>query len=247
MQNKHLWKPSKFVLTPSGWKATRNTKELNRGTRFTADILARVYEGAIKRHASGVLLDLGCGKVPLYQIYRDYVSDNICVDWESTSHKSPFLDHSFDLNHGISLPSETFDTILATDVLEHVSNPDLLWREMARVLKPRGKIILGVPFLYWIHEEPHDYYRFTKYRLQMFCEQNGLTVVSLEPYGGAPEVIGDVIAKNITFSRILSACHFFLCDVFIRSSIGQKISRATAQKFPLFYCVVAEKSGTRPA
>jgi SAM-dependent methyltransferase len=247
MQNKHLWKPSKFVLTPNGCKASKNPREVARSSRFTADLLARVYEGAIKRHASGVLLDLGCGKVPLYEIYRDHVSDNICVDWENTHHKSPFLDHSFDLNRGIFLPSETFDTILATDVLEHVWNPDLLWQEMARVLKPRGKIILGVPFFYWLHEEPHDYYRFTKYKLQMFCEQSGLTVVSLEPCGGAPEVIGDIIAKNITFSKILSTCHFFLCNVFVQSNIGQKISRATAQKFPLFYCVVAQKSAMTPA
>jgi SAM-dependent methyltransferase len=220
-----------------------------RGSRFSADILATAYESVIKRYASGLLLDLGCGNVPLYEIYQHYVSDNICVDWENTRHKSLFLDHSFDLNQGISLPSETFDTILATDVLEHVSNPELLWREMARVLKAGGKIILGVPFFYWLHEEPHDYQRFTKYKLQMFCEQNGLTVLSLEPCGGAPEIIFDIIAKNITIlvknrtiSKILSGCHFFAGNVFVQSAVGQKISRATAQKFPLFYCVVAQKS-----
>jgi hypothetical protein len=71
--------------------------------------------------------------------------------------------------------------------------------------------------------------------------------MSLEPCGGAPEVIGDIIAKNITFSKILSTCHFFLCNVFVQSNIGQKISRATAQKFPLFYCVVAQKSAMTPA
>jgi SAM-dependent methyltransferase len=220
-----------------------------RSSRLSANILAVAYESAIKRHASGLLLDLGCGTVPLYEIYQHYVSDNICVDWENTRHESVFLDHSFDLNQGISLPSETFDTILATDVLEHVANPELLWREMARVLKPGGKIILGVPFLYCLHEEPHDYQRFTKYKLQMFCEQNGLAVVSLEPCGGAPEIIFDIVAKNIaifvknrTVSKILSSCHFFAGNVFVQSKIGRKFSRATAQKFPLFYCVVAQKS-----
>jgi SAM-dependent methyltransferase len=247
MQNKHLWKPSKFVLTAGGCKASKDPGEVARGSRFTVDILAKVYESAIKRHASGVLLDLGCGHAPLYEMYKDYVSDNICADWENTTHKSPFLDHSFDLNHGIPLPDEMFDTILVTDVLEHVWNPELLWREMARVLKPRGKIILGVPFFYWLHEEPHDYYRFTKYRLQMFCEQNSLAVVSLEPHGGAPEIILDIIAKNLAFSKTLSACHFFLCNVFAKSKIGKKISAATAQTFPLFYCVVAQKLAGLPA
>jgi SAM-dependent methyltransferase len=249
MQNKHLWKPSKFVVTAKGCRASKDSKQVARGSRFAVDILATAYEGAIKLHASGVLLDLGCGNVPLYEIYQSHVSDNICVDWEGTRHKSPFLDHSFDLNHGIPLPSETFDTILATDVLEHVSNPELLWREMARVLKPGGKIILGVPFFYWLHEEPHDYQRFTKYKLQMFCEQNGLTVVSLESCGGAPEIIFDIISKNIpivvrnkTVSKILSACHFFAGNVFVQSNIGRKLSRASAQKFPLFYSLVAQKA-----
>jgi hypothetical protein len=83
----------------------------------------------------------------------------------------------------------------------------------------------------------------------MFCEQNGLAVVSLEPCGGAPEIIFDIVAKNIaifvknrTVSKILSSCHFFAGNVFVQSKIGRKFSRATAQKFPLFYCVVAQKS-----
>jgi hypothetical protein len=74
-------------------------------------------------------------------------------------------------------------------------------------------------------------------------------VLSLEPCGGAPEIIFDIVAKNIsafvknrTISKILSACHFFAGSAFVQSSIGRKISRATAQKFPLFYCVVAQKS-----
>jgi hypothetical protein len=115
------------------------------------------------------------------------------------------------------------------------------------VLKPHGKVILGVPFFYWLHEEPHDYYRFTKYKLQMFCEENRLAVVSLEPHGGAPEIILDIIAKNIAFSKTLSACHFFLSNVFAKSKIGKKISAATAQTFPFFYCVVAQKSAALAA
>ena len=130
-------------------------------------------------HARGLLLDLGCGKVPLFEAYQEHVDDNICVDWERSSHPSPHVDHQFDLNRPIPPPSGGFDTLLVTDVLEHIARPDVLWGEMARLLKPGGKIILGVPFCYWIHDEPHDYYRYTEYRLRLYCEDNGVQVVSL--------------------------------------------------------------------
>jgi SAM-dependent methyltransferase len=239
MKNRHLWKPSKFVMTKRGY---RGSNEVGLGSRLIADILAKVYEKAIRQHAYGLLLDLGCGKVPLYELYKDYVSDNICVDWVDTLLKSLHLDYEFDLNDGIALPDEKFDTLLVTDVLEHISNPRLLWSEMARVLKPMGKLILGVPFLYRVHDAPHDYYRYTEYKLRLFCEDNGFTVLYLEPYGGSPEVMLDIIAKHIGFSKILSHIHLFFSKAFINSIIGKKLSAKTSSKFPLGYCLVAQKT-----
>ncbi len=226
-------------MTKHGCKASR---DVALSSRFIADILAKVYEALIKQHAHGLLLDLGCGKVPLYQVYKDYISDNICIDWANTLHKCPHLDYEFSLNQGIPLADEKFDTLLVTDVLEHISNPDLLWREMSRVLKPMGKLILGVPFLYRIHEAPHDYNRYTEYKLREFCESNGLTVIYLEPYGGSQEVMLDIIAKHIGFSKILSYLHLLFSKAFVSSIIGKKIFAKTSSKFPLGYCLVAQKT-----
>lgn len=69
MKNKESWFPSKFVRTERKYKASRNTKEVGIGSRFVADIQCSVYERALREHAHGLLLDLGCGRVPLYQIY----------------------------------------------------------------------------------------------------------------------------------------------------------------------------------
>ncbi len=241
MKNKDTWKPSKFVMTKRGCRASRDTRVVGIGSRFIAGIQARVYENAIREHARGVLLDLGCGRVPLYEVYKDYISDNVCVDWSHAFHENPYSDHEFNLNEVIPLESERFDTILLTDVLEHISNPDMLWREMARMLKPGGKVIVGVPFLHWIHEEPYDYYRYTEHKLRAFCESNGLAVVSLEPYGGSPEVVLDIVAKHISFSRILSAVHLLLSNVFVKSFVGRKLSARTSRYFTPGYCLVARK------
>lgn len=223
-----------------GYTYSRDTKELSIGSRFIAFIQCKVYEKAIKDHARGLLLDLGCGKVPLYEIYRCYVTDNICIDWTNTSH-TLHLDYKFDLNNEIPLESSIFDTILITDVLEHLHAPEILFREMSRLLRPNGKLILGVPFIYRIHDEPYDYYRFTEFSLRMFCKRNGMKIISLEPYGGATEIILDIVAKEIAFSKILSEIHLFLSKLCINFNVAMKLSNKTSRKFPLGYYLIAQK------
>lgn len=244
VKNKDAWKPGKFILTKHGLRASRDRREVGIGSRFIADIQAIVYELAIRTHTRGRLLDLGCGKVPLFELYRDYVTENICVDWAGSFHNSEHLDFEFDLNREIPLPDNQFDTILAADVLEHIANPDCFWHEMARLVKPGGKVILGVPFLYQLHEEPCDFARYSEYRLTMFCEQHGLEVVSLEAYGGSLEVIFDIIAKHLKFSRILSAVHLVVSKAISRFFMGKTFYKKIVRKFPLGYCLVAKKTET---
>jgi SAM-dependent methyltransferase len=241
MQNSDQWKSSKFVMTDRGLRASRDPTKIGVGSRLIADLQAVLYDRLIREHARGVLLDLACGDVPLYATYRPLVEDNVCTDWSNTEHKSPFLDHEFDLNQGISLDDASFDTILITDVLEHIAAPDLLFREMARVLRSGGKIILTTPFLYWIHEAPFDYCRYTEYKLEKLCEENGLDVLSLEAYGGAPEVVLDVVAKQIDSSAVLSAMHLSFSQRFLRSRIGKRLSARSRKEFPLGYALVAAK------
>ena len=52
------------------------------------------------------------------------------------------------------------------------------------MLKPGGKAILSVPHLVWLHNEPHDYWRFTGHGLRRLAEKAGLRLVSVEPVGG---------------------------------------------------------------
>ncbi len=242
MQNKHLWTETKFIKTVQGYKASNEAKYVNTSSRFLVNILGKVYEQIIEEHASGLLLDLGCGNVPLYGIYKDKVVDNICIDWGNSLHKNPHLDYQQDLNTILPLDSEYFDTILVTDVLEHIAQPELLMSEITRLLKPDGKLILTVPFFYWLHEQPHDYFRYTEFALSMFCNKNDLTIISLEPYGGAAEIILDILAKQlIQFSPLLCKIHSTLGGIFIKSPIGRKIYHKTSKHFPLGYYLIAQK------
>lgn len=241
MKNKDLWTETKFIKTVSGYEPSNNPEYLSIKSRFIALIQIEVYEKIIRQHARGLLLDLGCGAVPLYGIYRDIVSDNICMDWVNTLHKNPYLDYEVDLNNEIPLESNQFDTIIATDVLEHIARPKLLMAEIARLLKPNGKVIIAVPFFYHLHEKPYDYFRYTEFALRMFCEENSLALLQLEAYGGAPEIILDIIAKHICSQNWISKAHLTLSKRFTRSHIGRKLSNKEIHNFPLGYCLVAQK------
>jgi SAM-dependent methyltransferase len=240
MKSSHLWQPSKFVRTKRGLAASPDPKEVGIRSRIVVNLMAAAYDGVLTEHATGSLLDAGCGKVPLYEVYRDLVSEIVCLDWENTLHPNPHLDLQTDLNKEIPLPDEQFDTVIATDVLEHLTEPSLFWAEVTRVLRPSGKVIVGVPFLYWLHEQPHDHYRYTRYRLSAFCEENGLSVVYLEEYGGPLAVILDITGKNLPGDRLAQV--YQCCGRLLLSSrVGTYIERKRKERFPLGYCLIAQK------
>ena len=246
MQNQEKWKPSKFTYNKGKLTASKDVKEVSIGSRLNVALIADFYHRNLKQHAKGKLLDLGCGKVPLYAAYKTFISDNICVDWENTFHKNEYLDYELDLTKKLPFNDKEFDTIILSDVLEHIPVPELLWEEMTRILALNGKIIMNVPFYYWLHEQPHDYYRYTEFALRRFVDNCGLSLLQLEPVGGAPEIMTDIFAKNILrlpkFGRSLSLIAQWLALWFVSTKLGKKISAATSSNFPLGYFLVAEKT-----
>jgi SAM-dependent methyltransferase len=209
------------------------------------DLVAKYYEGALETHARGKLLDLGCGKAPLYGTYKKYVDENICVDWASGLHGDDYLDFECDLTKALPFEDNEFNTIILSDVLEHIPEPALLWAEMVRILAKDGTLIINVPFCYWIHERPHDYYRYTEFSLRRFADNSGLTLLTLESIGGSPEVFADFLAKHFQFipfiGKPLAMLIQFIIGVFVKTKIGRRISTKTSEAYPFGYFLVAKK------
>lgn len=243
MKNIDKWRSTKFVFKNNCWISSSDPKEVNRGSRFIANILARHYSKCLKTYATGHILDLGCGKVPLYSMYKDYVNSVTCVDWSNSKHGNMYTDYNVDLNAKIELPfkERSFETVLCTDVLEHIASPEYLMKEIYRILANDGKIILGVPFFYWIHESPYDFNRYTEYMLRRFCKDVGLEIIELFSYGGAPEVVFDIISKLMRNNRLASRIFYRLSRICMRTKTIDKMSKNTARIFPLGYIVVAKK------
>jgi SAM-dependent methyltransferase len=90
----------------------------------------------------------------------------------------------FDVQRPFPLRDASLDTIFCCSVLEHVPDPWTVLGEFRRVLRPGGHVILSVPFLFYLHDAPRDYFRFTRYGVQSLAERARLDVVSCETSGG---------------------------------------------------------------
>jgi SAM-dependent methyltransferase len=93
----------------------------------------------------------------------------------------------------LSLPFEgnRFDCIFATEVMEHLSDPHIFVKEVGRVLKQGGTVILSVPFMFHRHADPHDFWRPTDTALRDLF--SGFKEVAVTPHGNRLHVISDLV------------------------------------------------------
>jgi SAM-dependent methyltransferase len=235
------WRPSKFAMIDGRLQGDPTGAHLAASSRLIGDLTARHYEAALRTCAHGRLLDLGCGNVPLFGLYRGMVDEVLCVDWPASRHQKQHVDVFADLTLPLPLHDSSFDTILLSDVLEHIPNPENLVGEIARLLRPGGATVIGVPFLYWIHETPHDYNRYTRYQLERLLTNAGLEIAHLAEIGGSPEVIADIMAKTLAPRPRLAASFGAVARWLLQRGFVRRISERTRSLFPAAYVVVARK------
>lgn len=115
---------------------------------------------------TGAVLDVGCGDSPYRFLLRpdqtNYHGIDI-VDAQDFDYHNPDVTR-FD-GRCIPFPTDSFDAILCTEVLEHVEDAPQLISEMLRVLRPGGRAIITIPWSARFHFIPHDYCRYTPTRL----------------------------------------------------------------------------------
>lgn len=239
------WSPTKYVASArGGLAASSDPRQVNVASRLITTLVAQAYAAHAPAYCHGRLGDLGCGRVPLYGLYKDRVSEVVCVDWPSSAHASRHIDVQADLASGLPFATASFDTVILSDVLEHISEPSALLGEIRRCLRPRGHLIASVPYMYWLHETPHDYFRYTEHGLRHLLQKADLEVVQLEPLGGSLDVITDLAAKSVTrwrwIGRPLAAFVQSLAMALAMTPPGRRHRRRTARQTPLEYFFVAQ-------
>lgn len=146
----------------------------------------RIFPSTLRKTA-GVLLDIGAGdrwiehRLPASVRY-------IALDYPATgrdlygARPDVFAD-------AVRLPfkDSSLDMVVSLEVIEHVRYPDAMLAEVARTLKAGGRAFLSMPFLYPVHDAPHDYQRWTSYGWSRSAKTVGLETTVIEPTGSAIE------------------------------------------------------------
>jgi SAM-dependent methyltransferase len=247
MKNQANWQPTKFRLNNGELHVNKKMSSLNVSSWLIAECTARVYGKYLPIYTQGDLLDLGCGNCPLHELYQPFTSSIFCVDWENSLHANPYNDIAADISQPLDLLDSSFDTIILSDVLEHIFNPIDVLRESHRILKDNGVILINVPFLYWIHESPNDFYRYTEFGLRKLAQTTNFKVEVLEVVGGSLETWTDITSKISSyvpiFRAILPRGLFELICLLRKSRFLNRKLATLDTLFPTGYFMILRKMG----
>jgi SAM-dependent methyltransferase len=149
----------------------------------------------------GDILDIGSGRAP----YSKLVTGAKVVTIDFSPKKGPMT-----VGSTTELPFKdgSFDAVVCTEVLEHVSEPAAALAEIFRVLRPGARFYITVPMLGCLHYEPYDFYRYTNHGLKDLLTKAGFKITGLTPLGGLFSFIG--VRFGESFYNILNKIFFFL-------------------------------------
>lgn len=145
-----------------------------------------VQKQAISIKNGSKVLDVGAGSAPYRELFNhcDYKTQDFTQLKENQLRglKGYYrIDFTSDIVN-IPVESESFDVILCTEVLEHVPQPILAIKEMSRILKKGGFLLLSAPLGSGLHQEPYHFYGgFTPYWYEKFLVENGFNILEIKP------------------------------------------------------------------
>jgi SAM-dependent methyltransferase len=181
--------------------------------------------------------------MPFRGFVQDLVTEYHTLDIEK---RVPGVNFVGDMRNMDMLAIGSYDTVFASEVLEHIPQPDRAIADVYRVLKPGGKFILTVPYLSRLHEEPHDYFRYTRYGLQSLLESNGFRVLEIVPTGSLFSFLGHQFSTLLLCALwhipVLKQIAFWL-NTLLCTFPCYWLDRllSIASKLPLGYVAVAER------
>ncbi len=207
---------------------------------------------ATATQVQGRVLDIGCGDGWLADALTEEV-DYVGFDYPVTVDKG-YRGHASVLGSADALPfvEGAFDTVAMLDVLEHLAHPSVAVGEAHRVLRPGGRLIVHVPFMYPLHDVPHDFQRWTRMGLELLVESSGFEIRECGPTGeplataaamqsiGLARAVLDVMVRK-TWSILLLP--LLVLGIPVTNLIGWALSRLLPDNdfMPLGYRIVAEK------
>jgi SAM-dependent methyltransferase len=141
------------------------------------------------------VLDVGAGTAPYRELFGH--CDYRTSEWEDSYFEEGLRSDVIGPAHNLPLSDASVDAIVLTEVLEHVPDPGDVLAEMARLLAPGGRLIMTTPFVWPLHMQPHDYFRYTPAGLRSLLEPRGFEGVDVRPLGGYFTMLGQTMRNGV--------------------------------------------------
>ncbi len=138
----------------------------------------------VRHHARGELLDVGCGSKPFARIFAGHVSRYRGTDLAASRYLGDARPDAFARAEAQPFRDHSFDTVLGLSMLTYLPEPGRMIAEAHRVLRPGGVLILEFTQMVPLHDEPHDYFRFTRFGAEHLLRLAGFEPLEVVPVGG---------------------------------------------------------------
>ncbi len=167
---------------------------------FESAIVDAVQAFAASLPRGARILDAGAGEGQYSEYFRNQKYTGVDLGIGDGAWNYSQLSAIADLL-ALPFPDETFDASLNVVTLEHVRDPQRVLNEIHRTLKSDGgKLLLIVPHEWEEHQQPHDYFRYTRYGARYLLETAGFNEITIEPVGGFFRLLS---------RRLFNAAQFF--------------------------------------
>lgn len=141
-------------------------------------ILLKKQIAKFSHYVKGDVLDVGAGS---FDRYSDLFNCKKYIKLDIDQESKPDIAGSAEK---IPLDSQSIDSIVCTQVLGDVKDPNGVVSEFFRILKPGGVVLLTESLIAAMHDEPYDFWRFTNFSLRYLFENNGFEIKEIERRGG---------------------------------------------------------------
>lgn len=177
-----VWLQSLINIFPKSFRLRFNPRRY--------EIETFVQQSVRKLQANSKVLDAGAGPLPYKHFFNhckyeatDFIDPHKILDFTCSLDKIPKL-------------ANTYNAILCTEVLEHVENPQQVMNEFYRILKKSGKLFITVPQGWMLHQEPYNFFYYTKYGLASLLKKSGFKKFTIRPMGGYFKLLADTLRFN---------------------------------------------------
>ncbi len=154
-------------------------------------IAAFLRRAAASLPEGALVLDAGAGTGPYRELFASH--EYTSTDWAHTPHAEGLKADVIASIDDLPLDPATFDCVICTEVIEHVVDPVAALAELRRVLKPGHRAWVTAPFVWEFHEEPYDFYRYTRHGLRSVLERAGFEEIEITPFGGCFSTVGQLV------------------------------------------------------